>query len=94
MQFKDLLVLLRSQEGTAIGELELGSPASNFTFDEVAADIRHMMPSSQYNYESSSGNQSESMSDVEGNYSSSSPGGVNDLELTGMFSPLRRYFKK
>jgi serine/threonine protein kinase len=54
IQFKDLLVLLRSQEGIAIGELELGSPASRYTFDEVAADIRLMMPSSQYDYDCSS----------------------------------------
>jgi serine/threonine protein kinase len=54
MHFKDLLVLLRSQEGIAIGELELGSRATRFTFDEVAADIRLMMPSSQYTYDSSS----------------------------------------
>jgi serine/threonine protein kinase len=94
IQFKDLLVLLRSQDGISIGELELGSPASKYTFDEVAADIHLMMPSSQYDYESSSGNQSESMSDVEGNYISSSARGVNDLEPKGMFSPVRRYFKK
>jgi serine/threonine protein kinase len=54
MQFKDLLVLLRSQDGIVIGKLELGSPATRFLFDEVAADIRLMMPSSQYVYESSS----------------------------------------
>jgi serine/threonine protein kinase len=54
MQFKGLLVLLRSQDGTAIGELELGAPGSKYTFDEVAADIRVMMPSSQYAYNSSS----------------------------------------
>jgi hypothetical protein len=93
IQFKDFLVLLRSQDGLSIGELELGSPASKFKFDEVAADIRLMMPSSQYDYKSSSGNQS----DVESHYISSSPdcpGGVNDLELKGMFSPVRRYFKK
>jgi serine/threonine protein kinase len=54
IQFKELLVLLRSQEGTAIKELELGSPTSRYIFDEVAADIRLMMPSSQYEYESSS----------------------------------------
>jgi serine/threonine protein kinase len=53
-QFTDLLVLLRSQGGTEIGELELGSPASKYTFDEVAADIRLMMPSSQYGYDTSS----------------------------------------
>jgi serine/threonine protein kinase len=47
IQFKDLLVLLRSQDGNAIGELELGSPASKFKFDEVAADILLMMLSSQ-----------------------------------------------
>jgi hypothetical protein len=46
--------------------------------DEVAADIHPMMPSSQYDYESSSGNQSESISDVEGYCNSSSPGGVDD----------------
>jgi hypothetical protein len=50
MQFKDLLVLLASQEWTAIGELELGSPTSKYIFDEVAADIRLMMPSSKYEY--------------------------------------------
>jgi serine/threonine protein kinase len=54
MQFKGLLLLLRSQDGMAIGELELGSPAAKYTFDEVAADIRFMMPSSQYVYESGS----------------------------------------
>jgi serine/threonine protein kinase len=52
MQFVDLLVLLRSQEGIAIGELELGSPATNYMFDDVAADLRLMMPSSQYDYKS------------------------------------------
>jgi serine/threonine protein kinase len=94
MQFKDLLVLLRSQDGITIGELELGSPAAKYTFDEVDADISLMMPSSQYDYEGSSGNQSESMSDVEGNYISSSARGVNELEPKGLFSPIRRYFKK
>jgi serine/threonine protein kinase len=54
MQFKELLVLLKSQEGAAIGDLELGSPTSKYIFDEVAADIRLMMPSSQYDYDSSS----------------------------------------
>jgi serine/threonine protein kinase len=54
MQFKDLLVLLRSQDGMAIGELELGSPASKYMFDEVAVDIRLLMPSSRYTYECSS----------------------------------------
>jgi serine/threonine protein kinase len=52
IQFKELLVLLSSQEGTAIKELELGNPASKYMFDEVAADIRLMMPSSQYEYDS------------------------------------------
>jgi serine/threonine protein kinase len=52
MQFKDLLVLLSSDDGSVIGDLELGSPAT-MTFDEVAADIRLMMPSSQYSYDSS-----------------------------------------
>jgi hypothetical protein len=88
IQFKDLLVLLRSQDGISIGELELGSPAAKYTFDEVAADIRLMMPSSQYSYDSRSGNQSES------HYISSSPGGVNNLEPKGMFSPIRRYLKR
>jgi serine/threonine protein kinase len=55
MNFTELLVLLRSHDGTAIGELELGSPADKYTFDEVAADIRLMMPSSHYDHESSSG---------------------------------------
>jgi serine/threonine protein kinase len=54
MQFMELLVLLRGQEGTAIRELELGNPASKYMFDEVAADLRLMMPSSQYKYDSSS----------------------------------------
>jgi serine/threonine protein kinase len=49
IQFEDLLVLLRSQEGNAIGELEQGS----YEF-EVAADICLMVPSSQYTSESSS----------------------------------------
>jgi hypothetical protein len=35
MQFKDLLILLRSQDGNAIGELKLGSPASKFMFDKI-----------------------------------------------------------
>jgi hypothetical protein len=88
MQFKDLLVLLRSQDGISIGELVLGS---KFTFDEALADMCLMMPSSQYDYESSSGNQS----DVESHdISSSSPRGVNNLEPKGMFSPVRRYFKR
>jgi hypothetical protein len=89
MQFKDLLLLLRSQDGTSIGELELGSPASKYTFDEVAADIRLMMPSSQYDYESSVDNQS----DVESHFISSSARGVNDLEPKGLFSPIKQYFK-
>jgi serine/threonine protein kinase len=54
VQFTDLLLLLRCQEGAAIVELELGSPDLKYTFDVVAADIRLMMPSSQYEYESSS----------------------------------------
>jgi hypothetical protein len=54
MHFTELLVLLRSQDGIEIGGFELGSPADKYTFDEVAADIRIMMPSSQYDYESSS----------------------------------------
>jgi serine/threonine protein kinase len=54
MHFTELLLLLRSQDGTAIKEMELGSPATRFTFDEVAADIRLMMPSSHYDYDSSS----------------------------------------
>jgi serine/threonine protein kinase len=53
MQFKDLLVLLRSKDGTAIGELELGNTDSKYMFDEVEADIRLLMPSSQYSYKSS-----------------------------------------
>jgi hypothetical protein len=89
IQFEDLLIVLRSQGGIEIGEFELGSPATKYTFDEVAADIRIMMPSSQYDYESSSGNQS----DVESHYISSSSGGVKDLEPKGMFSPMRRYFR-
>jgi serine/threonine protein kinase len=87
IQFKDLLVLLRSQDGISIGELELGSPASKYTFDEVAADMCLMMPSSQYSYDSRSGNQSESL-DI-----SSSSRGVKDREPKGMFSPIR-LFKK
>jgi serine/threonine protein kinase len=54
IQFTDLLVLLRSQDGKKIRDYELGSPARRFLFDEVAADIRLMMPSSQYKYDSGS----------------------------------------
>jgi serine/threonine protein kinase len=54
IQFKDLLVLLRSQDGISIGELEMGSSTTKHTFDEVGADIRLMMPSSQYGYDTSS----------------------------------------
>jgi hypothetical protein len=54
MHFTELLVLLRSREGISIRELELGSPASLHSFDEVAADIRLMMPSSQYSFKSNS----------------------------------------
>jgi serine/threonine protein kinase len=89
MQFKDLLILLTSQEGILIRDLELGSPATRFTFNEVAADIRLLMPSSQYKYDSSSGNQF----DVESHYLTSS-GGNPDLEPSGMFSPIRRDLKK
>jgi hypothetical protein len=71
-----------------IGELELGT--SKYTFDEVAADIRLMMPSSQYKYESNSGKQF----DIESHFIASSAGEGNDLEPKGMFSPIRRYFKK
>jgi serine/threonine protein kinase len=52
MHFTELLVLLRSREGISIRELELGSPALMHSFDEVAADIRLMMPSSQYSFKS------------------------------------------
>jgi hypothetical protein len=45
---------LRSQDGKAIREMELGSPATRLKFDEAAADIREMMPSSQYKYNSGS----------------------------------------
>jgi serine/threonine protein kinase len=54
IQFTDLLELLRSKDGIAIGKMELGMATSKFTFDEVAADIRILMPSSHYNYDSSS----------------------------------------
>jgi hypothetical protein len=54
IQFTDLIVLLRSEDGNAIKEMELGSPATRHKFDEIAADIRVMMPSSQYKYDSSS----------------------------------------
>jgi serine/threonine protein kinase len=52
IQFADLLVLLRSEDGNAIKEMELGSPATRHQFEDVAADIREMMPSSQYKYDS------------------------------------------
>jgi serine/threonine protein kinase len=52
MQFKDLLILLRSQGGKEIKGLELGNPATKSTFNEVEADIRLMLPSSQYFYNS------------------------------------------
>jgi hypothetical protein len=87
MQFKYLLVLLRSQDGVAIEEMELGSPAAKYTFNEAAADIRLMMPSSQYDYES----RSRYQSDGESYYMSSSS---KNLELKEMFSPIRRNFKK
>jgi serine/threonine protein kinase len=51
VQFTELLEMLRSQDGGAIREMELGSPATRLNFDEVAADIRLMMPSSEYNYD-------------------------------------------
>jgi serine/threonine protein kinase len=47
IQFAELLMLLRGESGKAIGEMQLGSPATRFTFDEVAADINLLMPSSQ-----------------------------------------------
>jgi hypothetical protein len=53
MHFTDLLVLLRSKDGTAIGELELGNTDSKYMFDEVEADMRLLMPSSKYFYDSS-----------------------------------------
>jgi hypothetical protein len=81
-QFTELLVLLRSQDGKKIGDLELGSPATRLTFDEVAADIRLLMPSSRYKYDSRGGSH-----DVE-NHFISSEGGIYD----GMFSQIRRYF--
>jgi hypothetical protein len=87
MQFKDLLILLKSQEGILIGELDIGSPATRFTFDEVAADIRLMMPSSQYKYDSNSGSQLD-----ESHYLTCSAGN-RDSEQKRMFSPIRRYFK-
>jgi hypothetical protein len=62
MHFKDLLILLRSREGTKIGALELGSPVSKSTFNEVAADIRLMMPSSQYSYKSNQSKESSYIS--------------------------------
>jgi hypothetical protein len=65
MHFTELLVLLKSQDGKAIGELELGSPSSKYTFDEVAADIRLVMPSSHYDHESSSGGGAFSWSPAE-----------------------------
>jgi hypothetical protein len=51
MHFAELLLLLRSQDGTAIREME---PATRFTFHEVEADIRLLMPSSHYDFDSSS----------------------------------------
>jgi serine/threonine protein kinase len=71
LQFKDLLILLRSQEGAAIGEMRLGSPTTIQDFDEVSADIRLMMPSSQYEYNSNIMSQLSSES-FESSYQSSS----------------------
>jgi serine/threonine protein kinase len=51
IQFTELLEILRSQDGKEMREMELGSPATRLRFDEVAADIRLMMPSSKYNYD-------------------------------------------
>jgi serine/threonine protein kinase len=52
IQFKELLELLKSQDGVAIREMQLGTTGSRNVFDEVAADIRLLMPSSQYTYDS------------------------------------------
>jgi serine/threonine protein kinase len=48
--FADLLALLRSTEGNAIKEMELGMQGSDLEFDEVEADLRLLMPSSHYVY--------------------------------------------
>jgi hypothetical protein len=53
MHFTELLELLRSQEGAEIKDMTLGDPASNFEFDEVAADLKLLMPSSRYEFSSS-----------------------------------------
>jgi serine/threonine protein kinase len=53
IQFTELLALLRSEDGKVIGRMESGS---KYTFDEVEADIRLLLPSSKYECESGSGN--------------------------------------
>jgi serine/threonine protein kinase len=48
MHFSELFELLKSKDGTAIKAMELGDSATGF--DEVEADLRLLMPSSQYQY--------------------------------------------
>jgi hypothetical protein len=72
MQFSDLLHLLRSKEGKEIRNMELGMTKE---FDDAAADLQLLMPSSRYNSfhfasTSSSGNQYSS--DTSSSYQASS----------------------
>jgi hypothetical protein len=60
-QFSELLEVLRSNEGLAIARLKLDMNAG-IRFDDVAADIRLMMPSSRYDYGGSSSAAGESSS--------------------------------
>jgi serine/threonine protein kinase len=67
VQFTELLTLLKSGEGFAIALMELDMNAG-LRFDDVAADIRLMMPSSRYDY---SGNGSASSGANQESYSGS-----------------------
>jgi serine/threonine protein kinase len=50
MHFTDLIALLRSRDGEAIKEMELGIHGPEIGFDEVEADLRLLMPSSRYDF--------------------------------------------
>jgi serine/threonine protein kinase len=67
IHFTDLLAVLRNRDGNAIKEMTLGSPVTRLTFDAVAADIRLLMPSSKYDYDS-------------GSYSTRPGAGLNSFE--------------
>jgi hypothetical protein len=78
MQFTELLVLIRSPDGSAIKHM---IQKSKNIFDEAAADICLLMPSSQYDYDSSSG------------YISSGPSGGGDSDIESSTQATRKKFK-